>query len=94
MKNWPSSNRWRTSGQVPALKSVQASPEVQKVVSVAKAAEQFNAIGRTDFAHKAFIEIQTAYETAIGAALASKDADVTAELKKGNAVIQAILDRP
>ena len=53
---------WATSGQVPALKSVQASAEVQAIPSVAKAAEQFNAIGRTDFAHKSFIEIQTAYE--------------------------------
>lgn len=85
---------WANSGQVPALKSVQASPDVQKIVSVAKAAEEFNAIGRTDFPSKSFIEIQTAYETAVGAALASADADVAKELKDGNAVIQAILDRP
>lgn len=85
---------WATSGQVPALKSVQASPEVQAIPSVAKAAEQFNAIGRTDLAHKSFIEIQTAYETAVSAALASPDADVEALLKEGDAVIQGILDRP
>jgi hypothetical protein len=42
------------------------------------AAEQFNAIGRTDTSHKAFIEIQTAWETAVGNALASADADVAA----------------
>ncbi len=69
---------WATSGQVPALKSVQALPEVQAIPSVAMAAEQFNAIGRTDVAHKAFIEIQTAWETAVGNALASADADVAA----------------
>lgn len=85
---------WATSGQVPALKSVQASPDVQKIPSVAKAAEEFNAIGRTDFAHKSFIEIQTAYETAVSAALASADADVKKALDDGNTVIQAILDRP
>lgn len=85
---------WSTSGQVPALKSVQALPEVQAIPSVAKAAEQFNAIGRTDLSHKAFIEIQTAWETAVGNALASADADVAAALTAGNEQIQAILDRP
>ena len=85
---------WATSGQVPALKSVQAQPEVQAIPSVAKASEQFNAIGRTDFAHKSFIEIQTAWETAVGTALASADADVAQALKDGNETIQAILDRP
>ena len=85
---------WSNSGQVPALKSVQALPEVQAMASVAKAAEQFNAIGRTDMAHKSFIEIQTAWETAVGNALSSCDADVTQALKDGNTAIQAILDRP
>lgn len=85
---------WSTSGQVPALAEVQKSEEVLSRPSVANAAEQFNAIGQTDMQHKAFIEIQTAYETAVGNALASATADVAAELKKGNEVIQAILDRP
>lgn len=85
---------WATSGQVPALKSVQVQPEVQAIPSVAKAAEQFNAIGRTDLSHKAFIEIQTAWETAVGSALATPDADVAAALQAGNDQIQAILDRP
>jgi ABC-type glycerol-3-phosphate transport system substrate-binding protein len=85
---------WATSGQVPALKSVQALPEVQEIESVAKAAEQFNAIGRTDLSHKSFIEIQTAYETAVSAALSSPDADVAQALMEGDAVIQGILDRP
>ena len=85
---------WATSGQVPALKSVQVLPEVQSIASVAKAAEQFNAIGRTDLAHPAFIEIQTAWETAVGNALATPDADVAAALQAGNDQIQAILDRP
>jgi hypothetical protein len=85
---------WATSGQVPAYESVQQLPEVQAIASVATAAEQFNAIGRTSLAHKSFIEIQTAYETAVGNALASADADVAAELQAGCDVIQAILDRP
>jgi multiple sugar transport system substrate-binding protein len=84
---------WATSGQVPALKSVQASPEVQKINSVAVAARQFNEIGRTDFPGKAFIEIQTAYETAIGTGLADAGADMTQCMQDGNTVIQAILDR-
>jgi ABC-type glycerol-3-phosphate transport system substrate-binding protein len=85
---------WATYGQVPALKSVQTLPDVQNIKSVAKAAEQFNAIGRTDFAHKSFIEIQTAYETAVSEALSSPTADIEQALNDGNAVIQAILDRP
>jgi len=85
---------WANSGQVPALKSVQQLPEVQGIASVAKAAEEFNAIGRTDTSHKAFIEIQTAWETAIGNALATEDADIQKALNDGNAAIQAILDRP
>jgi ABC-type glycerol-3-phosphate transport system substrate-binding protein len=85
---------WANSGQVPALKSVQALPEVQAIASVAKAAEQFNAIGRTDLSHKAFIEIQTAWETAVSTALASADTNVEQALSEGNARIQEILDRP
>lgn len=85
---------WANSGQVPALKSVQALPEVQGIASVAKAAEQFNAIGRTDTAHKSFIEIQTAWETAVGNALATCDSNVTQALNDGNEAVQAILDRP
>jgi ABC-type glycerol-3-phosphate transport system substrate-binding protein len=85
---------WATSGQVPGKIAVQSDPAVQAIASVAKAAEQFNAIGRTDFAHPAFIEIQTAWETAVGNALASADADVAAALQAGNDQIQAILDRP
>ena len=62
---------WATSGQVPAKIAVQSEAEVQAIPSVAMAAEQFNEIGRTDFSHPAFIEIQTAWETAVGNALAS-----------------------
>ncbi len=43
---------------------------------------------------KSFIEIQTAWETAVGNALATADADVAKALKDGNVAIQAILDRP
>jgi ABC-type glycerol-3-phosphate transport system substrate-binding protein len=85
---------WATSGQVPAYASVQALPEVQAIESVATAAREFNEIGRTSLPHKAFIEIQTAYETAVGNALASADADVEAELQAGCDVIQSVLDRP
>ena len=85
---------WATSGQVPALKSVQQLDEVQSIPSVAMAANEFNEIGRTDLSHKAFIEIQTAWETAVGNALASADSDVAAALQAGNEQIQSILDRP
>ena len=85
---------WATSGQVPALKSVQALPEVQEIESVAVAADEFNQIGRTDTAHPAFIEIQTAWETAIGNALATEDADIEKALSDGAEAIQTILDRP
>ena len=85
---------WATSGQVPAYASVQALPEVLAIESVANAAAEFNAIGRTSTPHEAFIEIQTAYETAVGNALASADADVEAALQAGCQVIQAVLDRP
>ena len=85
---------WANSGQVPALKSVQALPEVQKIASVAKAAAEFNAIGRTDTSSSRFIEIQTAWEAAVGNALTACDADVAKSLADGNEAIQAILDRP
>lgn len=85
---------WATSGQVPAKIAVQQEAEVQAIESVAMAADEFNEIGRTSLPHEAFIEIQTAYETAVGNALASADADVAAELAAGDAQIQAILDRP
>ena len=67
---------------------------MQAIPSVAKAAEQFNAIGRTDLSHKAFIEIQTAWEAAVSTALASPDANIQQALDEGNARIQEILDRP
>ncbi len=85
---------WAGSGQVPALKSVQALPEVQEIKSVATAADQFNQFGRTDTSSPRFIEIQTAWETAVGNALATCDADVTQALTEGNTAVQAILDRP
>lgn len=85
---------WSTSGQVPAMFKVQEDPEVQSHPSVAMAGQQFKEIGRTDTSSKVFVEIQTAWETAVGNALASANADVAAELKKGNEQIQGILDRP
>lgn len=85
---------WANSGQVPALKAVQAEADVQAIPSVATAAQQFNDFGRTDTSSPRFIEIQTAWETAIGNALATCDADVTQALNDGNEAVQAILDRP
>jgi len=85
---------WATSGQVPGKIEVQDQADVQAIESVAMAAKEFNEIGRTTLAHKSFIEIQTAYETAVGNALASADANVEAELQAGCDVIQAVLDRP
>ncbi len=85
---------WANSGQVPAVISVQGTLDTATYPSVVMAAEQFNAIGRTDMASKYFIEIQTAYETAVGNALASADADVAAELKAGAEQIRQILARP
>jgi maltose-binding protein MalE len=95
---WLSKNgaAWSKSGQVPANPAVLSDPEVQSHPSVVTAAKQFNEIGRTDSVASSpkFLEIQTAWETAVGNALASADTDVAAELKKGNEQIQAILDRP
>ena len=85
---------WTNAGQVPALLSVQQSAEVQAVDGVRIAAEQFAAVGRTDMAHKAFVELQTAYETALGNAFANADEPVDQAMKDGAEAIQAILDRP
>jgi ABC-type glycerol-3-phosphate transport system substrate-binding protein len=85
---------WARSGQVPAEFAVQEDPIVQGYPSVATAAKQFKEIGLTDTASPVFVEIQTAWETAVGNALASPSANVEAELKAGNEQIQAILDRP
>ena len=73
---------------------MQQSAEVQAVEGVRIAAEEFNAIGHTNLAHKAFIEIQTAYETALGNAFSDPDALVDQTMIDGNEAIQAILDRP
>jgi len=84
---------WATSGQVPARLSVQQKESVQEIWSVKAAAEEFNSIGRTEVPHKSFIEIQTAWETAVGAALA-QTTPLEQALQEGNDQIQAILDRP
>lgn len=85
---------WSKAGQVPALPAVQEDPEVQSHPSVVVAAKQFRDFGRTDTASSRFLELQTAWETAVGNALATATADVAAELKKGSEQIQSILDRP
>ena len=85
---------WANSGQVPANMAVQASLDPVKHPSVVMAGKQFAEIGRTDMASKYFIEIQTAYETAVGNALASADADVAAALKAGAEQIRGIVARP
>jgi multiple sugar transport system substrate-binding protein len=87
---------WSNSGQVPANPALLNDPVVQSHPSVVTAAKQFKEFGQTDTVASStkFLEIQTAWETAVGNALASPTADVAAELKKGNEQIQAILDRP
>jgi ABC-type glycerol-3-phosphate transport system substrate-binding protein len=91
---WLSDNgtTWATSGQVPARISVQNLPEVQDIWSVKAYAEEFNAFGRTEVPHKAFIEIQTAWEAAVSAAL-TQTTPLEQALQEGSATIQAILDR-
>ncbi len=87
-----SGKTWATSGQIPARTSVQQDPDVQAIWSVKSAAENFANYGKTDVAHKAFIEIQTAWEAAIGAAM-SNTTPLAQALEEGNTTIQAILDR-
>ena len=65
---------------------------MQKIWSVKAAAEAFAASSHTKEPHKAFIELQTAWETAVGAALANTE-PLKDALDKGNTSIQAILDR-
>jgi ABC-type glycerol-3-phosphate transport system substrate-binding protein len=91
---WLSNNgkTWATSGQIPARLSVQKDPDVQAIWSVKAAAEAFNKQGFTEAAHPAFIELQTAWETAVGAALSNTE-PLKEALDKGNDAIQAILDR-
>lgn len=83
---------WATSGQIPARLSVQQLPEVQEIWSVKSASENFNNYGQTDVPHKAFIEIQTAWEAAVSTAVTNTQ-PIEDALNEGNATIQAILDR-
>lgn len=94
LMTWLSNNgkTWATSGQIPARLSVQKDPDVQKIWSVKAAAAAFNKQGHTEVPHKAFIELQTAWETAVGAALANTT-PLKEALDGGNSAIQAILDR-
>lgn len=91
---WLSNNgkTWATSGQIPARLSVQNDPDVQAIWSVKSAAENFNAYGKPDVPHKAFIEIQTAWEAAVSAAV-SNTQPIEEAMNDGTAAIQAILDR-
>ena len=91
---WLSNNgkTWATSGQIPARLSVQKDPDVQAIWSVKAAAEAFNQFGHTEAAHKSFIELQTAWETAVGSVLSNTE-PIKEALDKGNEAIQAILDR-
>jgi ABC-type glycerol-3-phosphate transport system substrate-binding protein len=92
---WLSDNgkTWATSGQIPARISVQQDPDVQAIWSVKAAADQFNAFGKTEIPHPAFIEIQTVWETAVSAAL-TNTTPLQQALQEGAQQIQAILDRP
>jgi len=91
---WLSDNgkTWATSGQIPARVSVQQDASVQDIWSVKAAAQQFNEIGVTEAPHKAFIELQTAWEAAVGAALTNAT-PVAQALQEGSAAVQSILDR-
>jgi ABC-type glycerol-3-phosphate transport system substrate-binding protein len=94
LMKWLSDNgkTWATSGQIPARLSVQKDPAVQEIWSVKAAAEAFGKQGYTETPHKAFIELQTAWETAVSAALANTT-PVAEALEQGNQAIQSILDR-
>ena len=94
LMQWLSDNgkTWATSGQIPARLSVQQDPAVQSIWSVKAASEAFNKQGHTETPHKAFIELQTAWETAVGAAL-SNTTPLKEAMDGGNSAIQAILDR-
>lgn len=87
-----SGKTWATSGQIPARLSVQQDPAVQGIWSVKAAAEEFNTIGVTETPHKAFIELQTAWEASVGAALTNAT-PVEQALQEGSAAVQSILDR-
>jgi ABC-type glycerol-3-phosphate transport system substrate-binding protein len=91
---WLSNNGkvWATSGQIPARLSVQQDPDVQAIWSVKAASDAFAKQGYTETPHKAFIELQTAWETAVGAALANTT-PLKESMDAGNAQIQSILDR-
>jgi ABC-type glycerol-3-phosphate transport system substrate-binding protein len=91
---WLSDNgkTWAQSGQIPARLSVQQDPEVQGIWSVKSAAENFSKYGKADTPHKAYTEILTAWEAAIGAAMANVK-PLKEALDEGNAAIQAILNR-
>ena len=71
---------------------MQKDPAVEAIWSVKAAAAEFNAIGRTEAPHKAFIELQTAWEAAVGAALTNA-MPVEQALKEGSTAVQSILDR-
>lgn len=91
---WLSDNgeTWAQSGQIPARLSVQEKESVQSIWSVKSAAENFEKYGKADTPHKAYTEILTAWEAAIGAAM-SNVKPLKEALDEGNAAIQAILDR-
>jgi ABC-type glycerol-3-phosphate transport system substrate-binding protein len=91
---WLSNNgrTWAQSGQIPARLSVQQDPEVQAIWSVKSAAENFANYGRADTPHKAYVEILTAWEAAISAAM-TNTTPLQQALDEGNAAIQSILDR-
>ncbi len=86
------SDQWAKSGQVPARLSRQAKSNVQSNWETKNAADEFSHIGHPDVTHKAFTEIQAAWEAAVGAALANTT-PVKDALAQGSQQIQSILDR-
>ncbi|MEZ4727330.1 MAG: hypothetical protein R3E79_09375 [Caldilineaceae bacterium] len=87
--------QWQRPGPPPAKSRralVQQDPDVQAICPSSLWQENFAKYGKTDVPHKAFIEIQTAWEAAIGAAM-SNTTPLAQALEEGNTTIQAILDR-
>ena len=84
--------RWPWVAQIRARLPVQEEPEVQAIWSVKSAAENFRLYGRADTPHVAYVEILTAWEAAVSAAV-SDTQPIEEALAEGNAAIQSILDR-
>jgi multiple sugar transport system substrate-binding protein len=86
------SEHWANAGHVPARLSQQAKGTVQSNWETKVAADEFSHIGHPDVTHKAFTEIQAAWEASVGAVLANTQ-PIKDALTQGSQQIQSILDR-